>query len=135
MTTPQKDTSPSKEMDAIIKKFSDWRGERLAQVRKLINQADPDIIEDVKWKTASNPDGVPVWYHDGMICTGETYKKHLRIAFAKGPDLKDPNKILNSYRAIIIHEEDSLNESAFKELVREAVALNKEKIKTKISKK
>lgn len=130
-----KDKTAAKEIEEIIKKFNDWRGERLAQVRALIREADPDVIEDVKWKTPSNPDGVPVWYHDGMICTGETYKQHLRIAFAKGPDLKDPKGILNSYRAVIIREGDKINESAFKNMVKEAVKLNQEKAKSKSSSK
>lgn len=119
--------SAQKEIDAIIKKFSGWRGERLAQVRKLINEADPDVVEDVKWKTPSNPDGQPCWYHEGLICIGEVYKAHLRISFSKGPKLDDPKGILNSYRAVIIHEEDKLDEAAFKELVRNAIELNLKK--------
>jgi hypothetical protein len=119
------------EIEAIIKSFTDWRGERLAQVRKLIKEADPDIIEEVKFKIPSNPKGVPIWYHDGMLCTGETYKKHLRISFTKGPELKDPKGLLNAYRAVIIHEEDKLDEAAFKELVKEAVELNQKKKNSK----
>lgn len=123
----------SEEMDAIIKKLSDWRGERLAQLRALIKQADPEVIEEVKWKKASNPDGVPVWSHDGIICTGEFYKLHLRFTFMKGAALKDPEGLFNSFRSIVIHENDKLNETAFKNLVREAVTFNqksKEKKKT-----
>jgi len=106
---------------------SDWRGKRMSRIRELIKTADPEVIEDVKWKTPSNPDGVLVWYHDGMICTGETYKKHLRIAFAKGPALKehDPKGLINTFRAIVIHEEDKFDEGAFKNLVKAAVMLNK----------
>ena len=124
MTSSLKDTSPSEEVDAIIKKFADWRGKKLAQIRSLIKQADPYVIEEVKFKMPSSPEGIPVWYHDGMLCTGETYKNHLRLAFAKGPSLKDPKKIINSYRAIIIHEGDKFDEAAFKNLIKEAVELN-----------
>ena len=116
--------SYANEINAIIKKFNDWRGERLAQIRVLIKVADPGVIEEVKWKKPSNPDGIPVWSHDGIICTGETYKNHLRLSFAKGPILKDPKGLLNSYRAIIIREVDKINQAAFKDLIREAVELN-----------
>lgn len=112
---------------------SDWREETMSQIRKLIREADPEAIEDKKWKTKSNPEGVFVWYHDGMICTGETYKKHLRISFSKGPDLQnhDPKGLINSYRAIIIKEENKLDEKAFKDLFQAAVKLNQEKQKGK----
>lgn len=116
--------SASEQIDDIIKKFADWRGEKLAEIRTLIKQADPEVIEEVKWKKPSNPDGIPVWSHDGIICTGETYKKHLRIAFAKGPSLKDPKGLFNTYRAIIIHEGDKMNEAAFKDLIKAAVEFN-----------
>lgn len=108
---------------------SDWRIKTMSQIRKLIKQADPDILEEVKYKTPSNPDGVFVWYKNGMLTTGETYKKHLRFAFSKGPALKEMDKkgLINSYRAIIIHEEDKLDESAFKRLIKDAVALNQSK--------
>jgi hypothetical protein len=104
----------------------DWRGKVVTTIRKLIKEADPEITEEVKYKTASNPNGVLVWYKDGMLTTGEIYNKHLRFAFKKGPELKahDPKCLLNSYRAIIIHEEDKLDETAFKDLIRAAVALN-----------
>ena len=102
----------------------DWRSKTLSKIRTLIRQADPKIIEEVKWKKPSNPAGIPVWYYDGMICTGETYKNHLRLTFAKGSLIKDPEGLINSYRAMIIHEGDKINEAAFKNLVREAVALN-----------
>lgn len=109
--------------------MSDWRTKTMSRIRKLIKQADPNIIEEVKYKTPSNPAGVFVWYRDGMISTGETYKKHLRLSFAKGPALKkkDTKGLINSYRAMLIHEEDKLNETAFKKLIRDAVALNQEK--------
>lgn len=108
---------------------SDWRVKMMARVRQLIKQADPKIKEEVKWKTPSNPAGVFAWYRDGMISTGETYKQHLRLAFAKGPALKkfDTKNIINSYRAIILHEDDKLDATAFKKLVRDAVKLNLKK--------
>ncbi len=124
MNTSPKDKSASEQIDAIIKKFGDWRGEKLAQLRTLIKQADPEGTEEVKWKKPSNPDGIPVWSHDGIICTGETYKKHLRLTFAKGPSLKDPKGLFNAYRAIIIHEGDTINEVAFKDLISAAVESN-----------
>jgi hypothetical protein len=130
MSTSSKEKSASEQIDAILKKFADWRGEKLAQLRALIKQADPDVIEEVKWKKPSNPDGIPVWSHDGILCLGETYKKHLRITFAKGPSLKDPKGLFNAYRAIIIHDEDKIDEAAFKDLIRAAVELN-QKDKTK----
>ncbi len=106
----------------------DWRGERMASIRKLIKKAAPEATEDVKWKTASNPNGVLVWYKDGMLLTGEVYKKHLRLSFAKGPELKkqDTKNIINSYRAVILKEEDELGTEAFKDLIRAAVKLNEE---------
>lgn len=130
MTSSMQDKSSSKQIDAIIKKFSGWRGEKLSLIRTLIKEADPDVVEEVKWKSPSNPDGVPVWYHDGIICTGETYKNHLRIAFAKGPSLKNPKGVMNSYRAVLIHEEDKIDESAFKNLVQEAIKLNQKNKKS-----
>lgn len=119
-----KDKSSFEQIDNIIRKLSDWRGEKLASIRALIRQADPDVVEEVKWKKPSNPDGIPVWYHDGIICTGETYKNHLRLTFAKGASLKDPKGLFNNYRAIVIHEDDKVNEEAFKDLILAAVALN-----------
>ena len=109
----------------------DWRGNVMARIRKLVKEADPEILEDVKWKTASNPDGVLVWYKIGMICTGEIYKKHLRLSLAKGPSLKDfdTKNLINSYRAIILKEEDKLDEEAFKALINAAVKLNQKTIK------
>ena len=117
--------SSSQEIDAIIKKLADWRGERLAKLRTLIKEADPEVIEEVKWKKASNPDGIPVWSHSGIICTGEFYKSHLRLTFPKGASLNDPKGLFNTYRAIVIHEEDKINEDAFKDLVRAAVEFNR----------
>jgi hypothetical protein len=115
---------------------SDWRGETLARVRALIREADPETIEEAKWKKASNPAGVPTWSHDGIICTGETYKDKIKLTFAKGAALKDPAGLFNSSldagtrRAIDIHEGDAINEKALTALVRAAVALNTSK-KTK----
>ena len=96
----------------------------MSRIRALIKQADPQVIEEVKYKTRTNPAGIPVWYHDGMICTGETYKSHLRLTFAKGASLKGSTGIFSAYRAIIIHENDKIDESAFKNLIRAAVSLN-----------
>jgi hypothetical protein len=119
------DKSSSEQIDVIIRKFTDWRGEKLAQLRALIKQADPEVIEEVKWKKPSNPDGIPVWYHDGIICTGETYKNHLRLTFANSASLKDPESLFNTYRAIVIHEGDKIKEEAFKDLIRAAVEFNR----------
>jgi hypothetical protein len=116
--------SSSEQIDAIIGKLVDWRGERLSQLRALIKQADPDAIEEVKWKKPSNPEGIPVWSHDGIICTGETYKNHLRLTFTKGASLTDSKGLFNTYRAIVIHEGDKIDEDAFRDIIRAAVALN-----------
>src|SRR5579872_6198958 len=102
----------------------DWRSKKLSRIRALIKQADPHVVEEVKWRKASNPAGIPVWSHGGMICTGEIYKDHLRLTFAKGASLKDPKGLFNAFRAIIIHEGDKMNEAAFKDLTCAAVALN-----------
>ena len=123
--------SPSRLIDARIKDLGDWRGEILARVRSLIKQADPDVVEDVKWRKPSNAmRGVPVWKHAGIICTGETYKAVVKLTFANGAALEDPSGIFNSSlegnvrRAIDIHEGDKINEKALKALIRAAVALN-----------
>jgi hypothetical protein len=116
--------SPSELIDARIEELSDWRGETLARVRALIKQADPDAVEEWKWR------GVPVWAHAGIICTGETYKTHVKLTFAKGASLEDPSGLFNSSlegstrRAIDLHEGDKIDEKALKALVRAAVALN-----------
>src|SRR5258705_12378005 len=116
--------SPSRLIDGRIKELSDWRGETLARVRNLIKQADPEVVEEWKWR------GVPVWYHAGMICTGETYKSHVKMTFAKGASLEDPSGLFNSSlegntrRAIDFHEDDEIDEKALKALIRAAVALN-----------
>ena len=129
-----KGESPSRQIDARIEKLDDWRGKTLSRVRALIKQADPGMAEEWKWAKASSP-GVPVWSHDGIICTGETYKSAVKLTFAKGASLKDPYGLFNSSldgntrRAIDIHEGEKLDERAFKALVRAAVALNKSKAK------
>ncbi len=116
--------SPSQLIDARIAELGDWRGEMLARVRALIKEADPKVVEEWKWR------GVPVWYHDGMICTGETYKTAVKMTFAKGASLKDPAGLFNSSlegntrRAIDFHEGDEVDEEALKALIHEAVALN-----------
>jgi len=116
--------SPSQLIDARIEELGDWRGEMLAWVRALIKQADPEVVEEWKWR------GVPVWYHDGMICTGETYKSAVKMTFAKGASLEDPSGLFNSSlegntrRAIDFHEGDEIDEEALKDLIRAAVALN-----------
>jgi hypothetical protein len=121
---------PSGLIDATIKAPRDWRSKTLARVRALIKQADPDVVEELKWKKPSNPAGVPVWSHDGMICTGETYKDHVKLTFAKGAALEDPSRLFNSSlegnarRAIDIREGGEIDEEAFKALVRAAVVLN-----------
>ena len=109
----------------------DWRVATMAKIRQLIKQADPKIVEEIKYRKPSNPAGIPVWYRDGMICTGETYKEHLRFTFSKGPALKsaDPKGVMNAYRAMIVKESDHINETAFKNLIRAAVALNQAKKK------
>jgi hypothetical protein len=117
--------SPSQLIDARIKELGDWRGEMLARIRKLIKQADPDVVEEWKWR------GVPVWYHDGMICTGETYKNAVKMTFAKGAALEDPAGLFtssldgNTRRAIDFYEGDKIDEKALKALIRAAVALNR----------
>jgi hypothetical protein len=116
--------SPSQLIDARIQELADWRGEVLARIRNLITQADPDVVEEWKWR------GVPVWYHDGMICTGETYKNVVKVTFAKGASVDDPSGLFNSSldgntrRAIDFHEGDKINEKALKALIRAAVDLN-----------
>ena len=129
MATKKTEDSPAKLIDGRIKELADWRGEKLALVRALIKQADPDVVETWKWR------GVPVWEHDGILCTGETYKKIVKLTFAKGAALDDPSGLFNSSldgnvrRAIDIHEDDKINEKAFKVLIKAAVALNKSKAK------
>ena len=116
--------SPPRLIDARIKELGDWRGQMLARIRRLIKQADPEVVEEWKWR------GVPVWYHDGMICTGETYKDVVKMTFAKGASLEDPSGLFNSSldgntrRAIDFHEGDEIDEKALTALIRAAVKLN-----------
>jgi hypothetical protein len=125
----QESKSASQLIDARIRELGDWRGKMLGRLRALIKQADPDVVEEWKWR------GVPVWSHDGLICTGETYKSVVKMTFAKGASLKDPSSLFNSSlegntrRAIDFHEDDKINEEALKTLVRAAVTLNKSKAK------
>ena len=120
-----KGESPSRLIDARIKELGDWRGKTLSHVRALIEQADPEVVEEWKWR------GVPVWSHDGLICTGETYKSVVKLTFFKGASLKDPSGLFNSSldgnarRAIDLHEGDEIDEDAFKTLIRAAAALNR----------
>ena len=122
--------SPSRLIDARIKELSDWRGETLARIRILIKQADAEVVEELKWVKPTNPGGVPVWSHAGMICTGETYKNVVKMTFAKGASLEDPSGLFNSSlegstrRAIDFHEGDKIDEKALKALIHAAVALN-----------
>jgi hypothetical protein len=121
----QESESPSQLIDARIKELGDWRGETLGRLRALVKDADPEVVEEWKWR------GVPAWYHDGLICTGETYKDHVKTTFAKGAALEDPSGLFNSglegnaRRAIDFHEGEKIDEEALKTLVRAAVALNK----------
>src|SRR5471032_3359583 len=126
-TATIKSESPSSLIDTRIRELNDWRGKTLAHVRALIKQAVPDVVEEWKWR------GVPVWSHDGLICTGETYKSVVKLTFAKGASLRDPKGLFNSSlegnvrRAIDIHQGDEIDEDAFKTLIRAAAALNKSK--------
>ena len=123
----KKSESPSKQIDARIQELGDWRGKLLARIRALIHEADPDVVEEWKWR------GVPVWEHDGILCTGETYKAVVKMTFAKGASLPDPAGLFNSSlegntrRAIDFHEGDDLDEKALKTLIRAAVALNQKR--------
>jgi hypothetical protein len=127
---PQTSKSPSQLIDARIKELGDWRGKMLSRLRALIKEADPEVVEEWKWR------GVPVWSHDGLICTGETYKSIVKMTFAKGAALKDPSRLFNSSlegntrRAIDFHEGDKIDEKALKTLIRAAVILNKSKAKS-----
>jgi hypothetical protein len=126
----QTSKSASELIDARIKELADWRGQMLGRLRALIKEADPDVVEEWKWR------GVPVWYHDGMICTGETYKNIVKMTFANGAALKDPARLFNSSldgntrRAIDFHEGEKINEKALKTLICEAVSLNTSKAKS-----
>lgn len=121
---------PSQQIDTILREAGDWRGKRLSQLRALIQEADPAVIEEVKWKKPSNPGGVPVWSHDGIICVGEMLKNAVRLTFPKGAQIKDPQKLFNTrldsktVRAIDFHEGDTVEAAALKALILDAVRLN-----------
>jgi hypothetical protein len=121
--------SPSQLIDAKVEELGDWRGAALSRIRELIKQADPEVVEEWKWRKATNP-GVPVWSHDGIICTGETYKNVVKMTFFRGASLEDPSRLFNSSlegntrRAIDVHDGEEIDEDAFKALIRAAVALN-----------
>jgi hypothetical protein len=125
-SAPQNTDSPSRLIDARIKELDDWRGEMLARLRRLIKEADPDVAEEWKWD-------VPVWSHDGIICTGEAYKKVVKMTFARGAAVKDPKRLFNSSlegntrRAIDFHQDETIDEAGLKALIRAAVAVNQEK--------
>jgi hypothetical protein len=120
----------SEDVDAKIAELSDWRGKTLARIRTLIREADPEMSEAIKWRKPSNPSGVPVWEHDGILCTGETYKDKVKLTFAQGASIDDPSKLFNASldagtrRAIDIREGEELDAAAFKDLIRAAAALN-----------
>ena len=130
-STSSEESSASELISERIRDLGDWRGETLSRVRELVKEADPEIVEEWKWAKSSSP-GTPVWSHDGLVCTGETYKNVVKLTFAKGASLKDPSRLFNSSldgkvrRAIDIREGEEIDEPAFKELVRAAVALNLE---------
>ena len=127
------DKSAAQQIDSIINMHSDWRGETLARLRALIMQADPSVVEEVKWKKPSRPEGVPVWSHDGIICVGDTLKNAVRLTFQKGAQMKDPKKLFNTrldsktVRAIDFHEGETVDEAALQALILEAVGLNTRK--------
>ncbi len=127
--------SPSEEIDAIIQESNDWRGKRLSQLRALIKQADPGVVEEVKWKKPSRPMGVPVWSHAGILCVADTLKNAVRLTFPKGAQMMDPKMLFNTrldsntVRAIDFHEGDAVDEAALMALILEAVRLNTSKMR------
>src|ERR1051326_3347525 len=130
---PMEDKPAAQQIDAIINKHADWRGEMLSRLRTLIKQADPALVEEVKWKKPSKPEGVPVWSHDGILCVADTLKNAVRLTFPKGAQMKDPKKLFNtrldsnSVRAIDFHDGDTVDEAALAALILEAVGLNTRK--------
>jgi hypothetical protein len=127
----EKEMSGSEAVDEKLRTLSDWRGALLARLRRLIHEADSEVVESVKWRKPSNPLGVPTWEHDGIICTGETYKDKVKLTFAHGASLDDPKALFNSSleggtrRAIDFRQDGTVDEAAFKALIREAVAFNR----------
>jgi hypothetical protein len=136
-STSGNDGAPSNLAGTRTGEIADWRISMLSRIRGLITQADPEVVEERKWVKPTNPEGVPTWYRHGLICTGETYKNHVKVTFAKGASLKDPERIFNSgfegnvRRAIDLHEGDKIDGTAFKALIREAVALNEASVRHK----
>ena len=132
-----KGKSPPDLIDAKIRELDDCAARRFRGFRNFIKQVDPDVVEELKWRKPTNPAGVPVWSHDGLICTGETYKDHVKVTFAKGASLKDPSRLFNASlegnarRAIDVHDGEKIDEEAFKALIRAAVALNKASVRSK----
>lgn len=137
MKKPPEEESPSSLIDARIEAIGGWKGETLARVRRLISEADPDVVEAVKWRKPSNPAGVPVFEHDGIICTADAFKSYVKVTFAKGALLDDPSNVFNAglggnaMRAVNLPEGAELDEAAFKKLVRAAVDLNRAKANAK----
>ncbi len=133
MNPSSNEMSPSQQIDAIIQGPGDWRGKKLSQLRALIQKADPALVEEVKWKKPSNPSGVPVWSHDGILCIGEMLKNAVRLTFPKGAQMKDPQALFNTrldsktVRAIDFREGDTVDEAALKALILDAVGLNTSK--------
>jgi hypothetical protein len=131
------DMISSQKGKSAMKKSDDWRQATISRIRTLIKEADPDVVEERKWIKPTNPDGVPTWYHGGIICTGEIYKTHVKVTFAKGASLKDPSRMFNSSlegnlrRGIDFHEGEKIDEKAFKALIRQAVALNEKSLPRK----
>ena len=129
------DQPAAQQIDAIINKYADWRGEMMSRLRAVIKQADPAVVEEVKWKKPSRPEGVPVWSHDGILCVCDTLKNAVRLTFPRGIHMKDPHKLFNTrldskaVRAIDFHAGDPINEAALKSLILEAVELNKSQAK------
>jgi len=129
------DKSATQQINAIINKYGDWRGEMLSRLRALIKQADPALVEEVKWKKPSRPEGAPVWSHEGILCVCDILKNAVRLSFPKGAQMKDPHQLFNTrldsktVRAIDFHEGDPINEAALQALILEAVGLNKSKAK------
>ncbi len=130
-------SNPSQEIDSIIEAVRDWRGETLARLRASIKRASPSVIEEVKWKKPSNPAGVPVWSHEGIVCVGEALKNSVRLTFPKGALVADPKKLFNARldskatRAIDVREDEAVNDAAFAALIRDAVRLNGSKVRSR----
>ena len=137
----QEQEAVSREIDAMIAAIGDWRGETLARLRALIREADPEVVETVKWRKPSNPAGIPVWEHDGLICGGEVYKGKVKLTFERGAALPDPSGLFNAgfggntRRAIDIGEGEKIDEQAFKALIRAAVSANRERAAARAGKK